>query len=183
MTSDGCFPEGEDYTTWKSPLIGVRALHPALLPSALWHNPLSPVVSWGACQPAASLPSLLLFRDALGKGSARPVITGYWTWVCGPPASHSLRPGLLRVMVGEGPSACADASEDSEAPNETEGQGSYVLGLSPQRPLTNLVKESADRVRSSAVGTTETDEGPLSKANRSDSLGNFRLTPSFFFFF
>ena len=99
MTSDGCFPEGEDYTTWKSPLIGVRALHPALLPSALWHNPLSPVVSWGACQPAASLPSLLLFRDALGKGSARPVITGYWTWVCGPPASHSLRPGLCRVIL------------------------------------------------------------------------------------
>ena len=58
-------------------------------------------------------------------------------------------------MVGEGPSACADASEDSEALNETEGQGSYVLGLSPQRPLTNLVKESAGRVRSSAVGTTE----------------------------
>ena len=85
-------------------------------------------------------------------------------------------------MVGEGPSACADASEDSEALNETEGQGSYVLGLSPQRPLTNLVKESADRVRSSAVGMIETDEGPLSKANRSDSLWNFRLTPSFFFF-
>ena len=137
----------------------------------------------GLWSPGLSLPEAWLVQgDTSGKGPARQSSQAVGRGSVGPPASHSLRPGLLRVMVGEGPSACADASEDSEAPNETEGQGSYVLGLSPQRPSTNLVKESADRVRSSAVGTTETDEGPLSKANRSDSLGNFRLTPSFFFF-
>ena len=51
VTSDRCFPEGEDYNIWKSQLIGVRALHPTLLPSALWPNPFSPVVSWGAASP------------------------------------------------------------------------------------------------------------------------------------
>ena len=48
----------------------------------------------------------------------------------------------------ERPSACTDASEDSEALDEAEGQGSYVFGLSSQRHLTNLVKESADHVHS-----------------------------------
>lgn len=48
-------------------------------------------------------------------------------------------------------SACTDASEDGETPNETEGQGSYVFGVSPQRHLTDLVRESADHVHSNVI--------------------------------
>ena len=103
----------------------------------------------GLWSPSLSLPEVWLAQgDASGKGPARPAITGCWTRVCGPPASHSLRSGLRRVTFIERPSACTDASEDSEALDEAEGQGSYVFGLSPQRHLTNLVKESADHVHS-----------------------------------
>lgn len=144
VTSGGCFPEGEDCSMWKRQLLGVRAAHPALLPGASWPNPFSPVVSWGPCLPCSC--SVMLWGRVQSVPSSQLLDTRLWC------SSFLLSEVQLAQGDGyEGSPARTDASDDWEAPNETEGRRSYVFGGSPQRHLTKLVRESADHVHSNVI--------------------------------
>ena len=139
VTSGVCFPEREDCSVWKRQLLGVRAAHPALLPGAF-----SPVVSWGPCLPCSC--SGMLWGRVRSVPSSQLLDMRLWC------SSLSLSEVQLARGDGyEGSSACTDASDDWEAPNEIEGRRSYVFGGSPQRHLTKLVIESADHVHSNVI--------------------------------